>query len=65
MRKDAEFKDVKDNVAKVWIRATLPIIRHSRIETKLKELLQKWKMAVARARREKYTVYECWLMKLF
>ena len=52
-----EFKDVKglliDNVAKDWIRATLPIISHSRIKTKLKELTEKWKMAVKTAQQKK------------
>ena len=62
MRKDEDIKDVKglliDNVAKVWIRATQPIICHSQIETKLKELLEKWKMAVKKSRWKKDTVDE-------
>ena len=54
-RKDVEFKDVKgwftDNVAKVWISATLPILSHIRIETKFKELLEMWKMSLPEKRR--------------
>ena len=56
LRKDPSFKDVKlslaEDVAKVWIRASLPILSYCRIETKLKELVEKWKAAVKRARRK-------------
>ena len=41
MRKDVEFKEVKglliDDVAQVCIRATSPVMGHSRMEIKFKE----------------------------
>ena len=69
LRKDPSFKDVKlslaEDVAKVWIRASLPILSYCRIETKLKELVEKWKAAVKRARRkEEDTVTEAWTKEL-
>ena len=70
LRKDPTFKDVKlslaEDVAKVWIRASLPILSYCRIETKLKELVEKWKAVVKRARRKgENTVTESWIKELF
>ena len=54
MRKKSTFKDVTflliDDITAVWIRATLPVVSNSPIETKLTELVEKWNVAMKRAR---------------
>ena len=50
----------------LWVKSGLPVLSRIRVETKLKEMLQKWKLALKRARKSKGDLTNCnWLNQLF
>ena len=55
-----------DDIISVWVKSGLPVLSRIRVETKLKEMLQKWKHASKRARKSKGDLTNCnWLNQLF
>ena len=65
-----EFTDLKyevaADVAKLWIKASLPILSKSRIETKLFNIVNKLRAAKKRAiKSQSQSLTETWLYELF
>ena len=55
-----------DDTIGLWVKSGLPVLSRIRVETKLKEMLQKWKLASKRARKSKGDLTNCnWLNQLF
>ena len=70
LKKFPEFTDLKyevaADVAKLWIKASLPIISKSRIETKLFDIVNKLRAAKKRAiKSQSQSLTETWLLELF
>ena len=64
------YNDVRaqllDDIIGFWVKSSLPILSRTRVETKLKEMLQKWKLASKKARKSKGDLTNCnWLNLLF
>ena len=69
-KKFPEFTDLKYkvavDVAKLWIKASLPILSKSRIETKLFDIVNKLRAAKKRAiKSQSQLLTETWLFELF
>ena len=69
-KKFTEFTDLKyevaADVAKLWIKASLPILLKSRIETKLFDIVNKLRAAKKRAiKSQSQSFTETWLFELF
>ena len=69
-KKSLGYNDVRvqllDDIIGVWVKSGLPVLGRIRVETKLKEMLQKWKLALKRARKSKGDLTNCnWLNQLF
>ena len=69
-KKAPGYNDVRvqllDDIISLWVKSGLPVLSKIRIETKLKEMLQKWKLASKRARKSKGDLANCnWLDQLF
>ena len=69
-KKFSEFTDLKYEVAadfaKLWIKASLPILSKSRIETKLFDVVSKLRAAKKRAvKSQSQSLTETWLFELF
>ena len=65
-----EFTDLKyevaADVAKLWIKASLPILSKSRIETKLFDIVNNFRAAKKRAiKSQSQSLTETWLFELF
>ena len=55
-----------DDIIGLRVKSGLPVFSRIRVETKLKEMLQKWKLASKRARKSKGDLTNCnWLNQLF
>ena len=55
-----------DDIIGLWVKSGLPVLSKIRVETKLKDMLQKWKLASKRARKSKGDLTNCnWLNQLF
>ena len=55
-----------DDIIGFWLKSGLPVLSKIRVETKLKEMLQKRKLASKRARKSKGDLTNCnWLNQLF
>ena len=56
-KKNSRFQGCKRSaiadIINVWTKACLPVLSSNRIQTKLKELIEKWRSAPKRARRRK------------
>ena len=58
--------EVAADVAKLWIKASLPILSKSRIETKLFDIVNKLRAAKKRAiKSQSQSLTETWLFELF
>ena len=69
-KKAPGYNDVRvqllDDIIGFWVKSGLPVLSRIRVETKLKEMLQKWKLASKRARKSKGDLTNCnWLNQLF
>ena len=62
-KKAPSYNDVRvqllDDIIGFWVRSGLPVLSRIRVETKLKEMLQKWKLALKRARKSKGDLPNC------
>ena len=70
LKKFPEFTDLKyevaADVAKLWIKASLPILSKSRIETKLFDIVNKSRAAKKRATKsQSHSLTETWQFELF
>ena len=70
LKKFPQFTDLKyevaADVAKLWIKASLPILSKSRIETKLFDIVNKLRAAKKRAiKSQSQSLTETWLFELF
>ena len=69
-KKAPGYNDVRvqllDDIIGLWVKSGLPVLSRIRVETKLKEMLQKWKLASKRAKKSKGDLTNCsWLNQLF
>jgi len=68
-KKAPGYNDVRvqllDDIIGLWIKSGLPVLSRIRVETKLKEMLLKWKLASKKARKNKDDLTNCnWLNQL-
>ena len=69
-RKLPVYNDVKEqlleDVISLWKKSSLPVLSKIRTEVKIKDLIQKWKLALKRARKSKSELKEDgWMSQLF